>query len=453
MPEYLAPGVYVEETSFRAKSIEGVGTSTTAFVGPTRKGPIVPGTNVRADLPELVTNLADFVRLYGGLEPLSFQPPDQPNYLAQSVFNYFNEGGGRLYVMRVASGATPAQRALAGTLGQDSTGRVVIRSRFAGSGTNGQFVVREILSSGTAGVFRQAQLGALARGRSAVPTEPARLFGNAPAPFAVPHEAILRVQVNAPVAPIDITFRGSRSEAVSAGVLAAADLTLVAVANRSLTVEFDGVAQTAVIPARNYVTPSEIVVEVNAALQGGYARLNAGNLVIGTDRRGHAHTVHVEQNATFGFAADADSAAAFDAVNNNVADLGAVTVAEIQSLFNDAGNNPRVVAQLRGGRLELSTPQPEETQTIEVLDAERAPPPRRTPRSACPCAPPASLAPRAPTSAFSARTPMASPASGARAARPSRCRPTISRSSRTPASFTSRSSWRRKAESSRSMTT
>ena len=31
MPEYLAPGVYVEETSFRAKSIEGVGTSTTIY--------------------------------------------------------------------------------------------------------------------------------------------------------------------------------------------------------------------------------------------------------------------------------------------------------------------------------------------------------------------------------------------------------------------------------------
>ena len=46
MPEYLAPGVYVEETSFRAKSIEGVGTSTTAFVGPCRKGPVVPGTRV-----------------------------------------------------------------------------------------------------------------------------------------------------------------------------------------------------------------------------------------------------------------------------------------------------------------------------------------------------------------------------------------------------------------------
>ena len=33
MPEYLAPGVYVEEISFRAKSIEGVSTTTTGFVG------------------------------------------------------------------------------------------------------------------------------------------------------------------------------------------------------------------------------------------------------------------------------------------------------------------------------------------------------------------------------------------------------------------------------------
>ena len=36
MPEYLAPGVYVEEVSFRAKSIEGVPTSTTGFAGMAR---------------------------------------------------------------------------------------------------------------------------------------------------------------------------------------------------------------------------------------------------------------------------------------------------------------------------------------------------------------------------------------------------------------------------------
>ena len=50
MPEYLAPGVYVEETSFRAKSIEGVSTTTTAFVGPTRYGPV--GGSVTFAWPE-----------------------------------------------------------------------------------------------------------------------------------------------------------------------------------------------------------------------------------------------------------------------------------------------------------------------------------------------------------------------------------------------------------------
>src|SRR6266545_3764817 len=99
MPEYLAPGVYVEETSFRAKSIEGVGTSTTAFVGPTLRGP-VRGT------PELLTSFGDFERIYGGLENLSFGT----NYVAHAVRNYFNEGGSRLYVARVyQEGATTGQ--------------------------------------------------------------------------------------------------------------------------------------------------------------------------------------------------------------------------------------------------------------------------------------------------------------------------------------------------------
>ena len=59
MPEYLAPGVYVEETSFRAKSIEGVGTSTTAFVGPTRKGPFRVDANGQ-EVPGLLTSFGDF---------------------------------------------------------------------------------------------------------------------------------------------------------------------------------------------------------------------------------------------------------------------------------------------------------------------------------------------------------------------------------------------------------
>jgi phage tail sheath protein FI len=102
MPEYLAPGVYVEETSFRAKSIEGVGTSTTAFAGPTRRGPVVPAVGgAEAPAFELLTSFNDFVRIYGGLEPLEFAAA-QPNYLAHAVLSFFSEGGSRLYVVRRA---------------------------------------------------------------------------------------------------------------------------------------------------------------------------------------------------------------------------------------------------------------------------------------------------------------------------------------------------------------
>src|SRR5688572_12109193 len=101
MPEYLAPGVYVEETSFRSKSIEGVSTSTTAFVGPTSRGPYYDPKSPRVDgLPEVLTSFADFERIYGGLDDLSFGTR-RTNYVAHAARNYFDNGGARLYVSRV----------------------------------------------------------------------------------------------------------------------------------------------------------------------------------------------------------------------------------------------------------------------------------------------------------------------------------------------------------------
>ncbi len=95
MPEYLSPGVYVEETSFRTKSIQGVSTSTAGFIGPTRTGPITGE-------PELLTSFADFERIYGGFADLSFASGEtRPNYVAHAVRAFFEEGGRRLYVMRV----------------------------------------------------------------------------------------------------------------------------------------------------------------------------------------------------------------------------------------------------------------------------------------------------------------------------------------------------------------
>lgn len=95
MPEYLAPGVYVEEVSFRSKSIEGVSTTTTGFIGPARYGPV--------DLePDVVTSLGEFERVYGDRQQLNFTDVGQlHNFLWHGVRAFFEEGGKRLYIARV----------------------------------------------------------------------------------------------------------------------------------------------------------------------------------------------------------------------------------------------------------------------------------------------------------------------------------------------------------------
>lgn len=104
MPEYLAPGVFIEEVSFRSKSIEGVGTTTTGFVGPTRYGPV--------DLePDVVTSLVEFERVYGDREPLNFESSDNSkekmtNFMWHAVRAFFEEGGKRLYISRTFSPLT-----------------------------------------------------------------------------------------------------------------------------------------------------------------------------------------------------------------------------------------------------------------------------------------------------------------------------------------------------------
>ena len=85
MPTYLSPGVYVEEVNGGSKPIAGVGTAVAAFVGFAEKGPINQLT--------LVTNWTQFVEQFGEFI--------EGSYLAHSVYGYFNNGGGRCYIMRV----------------------------------------------------------------------------------------------------------------------------------------------------------------------------------------------------------------------------------------------------------------------------------------------------------------------------------------------------------------
>jgi hypothetical protein len=87
MPEYLSPGVYVEEFEIGAKPIEGVSTSTAGFVGIAEKGPL--------NKPTLVDSMGKFVETFGDFV--------KGSYLAYSVSGFFENGGKRCFVVRIAN--------------------------------------------------------------------------------------------------------------------------------------------------------------------------------------------------------------------------------------------------------------------------------------------------------------------------------------------------------------
>ncbi|PWU14357.1 MAG: hypothetical protein C5B50_17410 [Verrucomicrobia bacterium] len=114
MPEYLSPGVYLEERQTGPEPIESVSTSTTGFVGMTQRGPFdqLP--------PILVTSFPEFARIFGGYFNPAFTgvaPAVPLNVLPYAVAGFFNNGGKRLYIKRVANGtagSTPASAKVAG---------------------------------------------------------------------------------------------------------------------------------------------------------------------------------------------------------------------------------------------------------------------------------------------------------------------------------------------------
>ena len=123
MPQYLSPGVYVEEIDAGPQPIQGVSTSITGAVGVTVQGPT-------SGKPLLVTSFADFQNKFGGFLPAP--PPEMQNLWSLnadeggrwwqfplSVKGFFDNGGEQLYVKRVFAagggvpgmGATPASAA------------------------------------------------------------------------------------------------------------------------------------------------------------------------------------------------------------------------------------------------------------------------------------------------------------------------------------------------------
>lgn len=96
MPTPLTyPGVYIEEVPSGVRTITGVATSITAFVGRARRGPVNESVRVQS--------FAEFSRLFGGLW--------QPSTMSHAVSQFFQHGGSDALIVRVFNGDAAANTA------------------------------------------------------------------------------------------------------------------------------------------------------------------------------------------------------------------------------------------------------------------------------------------------------------------------------------------------------
>jgi phage tail sheath protein FI len=98
MPEFLAPGVYIEEVAFGAHPIEGVPTSTAGFIGASDRPHVLSG----------IASLAEFERQ---------APPDVSTYLSAAVRGFFDNGGQRCSVA-LSAATDPIETALEALAGE-----------------------------------------------------------------------------------------------------------------------------------------------------------------------------------------------------------------------------------------------------------------------------------------------------------------------------------------------
>ena len=112
------PGVYIEEIPSGVRTITGVATSITAFIGRARKGP--------TDEPVFINSFSDFDRQFGGLWIEST--------MSYAVQDFYQNGGSQAIIVRINNGAGTAEISLAAASPPDAP--VILIANSAGSWAN-----------------------------------------------------------------------------------------------------------------------------------------------------------------------------------------------------------------------------------------------------------------------------------------------------------------------------
>src|SRR5690348_16481459 len=113
------PGVYIEELQSGVRTITGVATSVTAFIGRASRGPDNQAITINS--------FADFERSFGGLRADSM--------LGYAVRDFYFNGGSQAIIVRLHNGATAATLDLS-TGGTSPTDKLTLVASSVGSWGN-----------------------------------------------------------------------------------------------------------------------------------------------------------------------------------------------------------------------------------------------------------------------------------------------------------------------------
>ncbi|MEJ2664655.1 MAG: phage tail protein, partial [Spirochaetia bacterium] len=131
------PGVYIQEEPSGVRTIVGISTSVAAFVGQAPTGPVNEAVRVY--------NFSEYQRAFGGLH--------QKSEMSYAVRQFFRNGGGEAWIVRVAKNARASSTKLKNTGGQDvleikalnpgpEGDKIEVRVDYDGTGTGNEFNLR-----------------------------------------------------------------------------------------------------------------------------------------------------------------------------------------------------------------------------------------------------------------------------------------------------------------------